>query len=113
MCEHAQSTQAIDMKISFQNLIFPDGLTTTKEKLGTSKNSWLFIDFAPQDAQESKMVHPTISDWNRFEEWINRTSELIQFADMAGIPPGSEDNSVSLQTTVRDLNQGQLGQRKF
>lgn len=46
----------IDMKISFQKLIFPEGLTTTKQELGITNKSWLFIDFASQNEEESKMV---------------------------------------------------------
>ena len=48
----------IDMKISFQKLIFPEGLKTSKQELGIANNSWLFIDFATQNAEESKMVRP-------------------------------------------------------
>ena len=71
----------IDMKISFQRLIFPYGLTTTKEELGTAQKSWLFIDFATQNVEESKLVRLSSSDWNHIEGWLEGIESLRDFEE--------------------------------
>ena len=50
-------------------------------------------------------VPPRINDWNRFEDWINRISELAHLLDDAGIDPDSAYILNGSHAPERDLNQ--------
>jgi site-specific DNA recombinase len=66
----------IEQKVAFQRLIYPDGICCDGNKIGTPKKSWLLIDFMDENSKENGVVRPTISDWNRFEEWINGVTRM-------------------------------------
>ncbi|MBP9115193.1 MAG: hypothetical protein KBF89_02485 [Acidimicrobiia bacterium] len=54
------------------------------------------------------MVHPTISDWNRFEEWIYGLNGLAQFVkneEEEGYKPYNPQILTSSMTTATDWNQ--------
>ncbi len=52
----------------------------------------------------SKSVRPSISDWNRFEEWANGVGELSRFLGSAGIKPDDPYNVDDFVTTATDWN---------
>lgn len=48
----------IQQKVAFQQLVYPNGLCCDGEKLGTTKKSWLFIDFIDENNRKNGVVRP-------------------------------------------------------
>lgn len=94
-----------EQKPAFQKLIYPQGMIFDGEELGTANKSWLFIDFMDENNEREGLVHPSISDWNRFEEWINGVHVLVDSLNVSVYPALLLEERPIIMTPARDWNQ--------